>query len=401
MPIKKVAYETVYNYHKRTDRTGKASVHVKAYQNGKRLYRDTGIRLKPEEWDERKNEVKKRPDLNRLIRDLVSAMERFELNFSAHYNRPFQLEDFKLMDTLATPGKDSITFTSFALEQIDRDRAVKSINGTTQGRYKRVFAQLADHAGKPSIDFSDLTYTLVESFDHHLRTVERLKPNYVYKYHQVIKKYLTKAIKKGLFELKTNPYNDFRPKKVQVESLILLPTEIESIERLEFSQDNEHLAFYRDAFLLAYYTLLRIGDITSIKVANIQESKEGLWLELKAQKTGKVNRLPLYYLHASGDGPSKPEQIIRRYWRDDKRPLFARSHQKMNEYIKVVVRQAGIDKPVKFHTARHSGCTFLSTILPTSIVQQLAQHSSIKTTQGYLHISGTHIVQALEQIKWK
>lgn len=399
MHAKKVSYEVVYNYHKRVDRTGKASVHIKAYQNGKRQYRDTGIRLAPADWDERKNEVKKRPDLNRFIRDIVSDMERFELNFSAHYNRPFQLADFKLMAVAATQP-DAPTLTSFALLHIDRDRANQRINGTTQSRYKRVFEQLASHAQKPVIAFSDLTYSLIESFDHHLRTVEHLKPNYVYKYHQIIKKYLTEAIKKGLFATKDNPYNDFKPRKVAVESVILMPTEIAALENLTFSTDNAHLAFYRDAFLLAYYTLLRIGDVTRIKATNIQKSKNGLLLELKAQKTGKTNRLPLYDLHAPDEGPSKPEQIIRRYWRDDKRPLFGRSHQKMNEYIKVVVRLAGINKPVKFHTARHSGCTFLSTVLPTSIVQQLAQHSSIGTTQGYLHISGTHVDQALSQVKW-
>jgi transposase len=76
MHAKKVSYEVVYNYHKRIDRTGKASVHIKAYQNGKRQYRDTGIRLAPDDWDEQKNEVKKRPDLNRFIRDIVSDTER-------------------------------------------------------------------------------------------------------------------------------------------------------------------------------------------------------------------------------------------------------------------------------------------------------------------------------------
>ena len=401
MTTVKVSYKAVYNRRKQLDRNGKASVLIEAYQNGKRRYLKTGIHLSPNEWDERAKEVKKRPELNRLIRNKITELEQFELTFSVTYNRPFRLVDFDLVEALKDdPAKQIASFTSFALEQIERDRTDKSINLITYGRYKRVIKLLADFAKQPAIEFSNLTYSFIDAFDYHLRAVDKLASNTIYKHHQVIQKYLVKATKKGLFEIKNNPYNDFRPKKVPVESLVLLPAEIERIEKLTFSEENEHLYFYRDAFLLAYYTLLRIGDVTRLKIANLIETDLGLVLDLKAQKTGKLNRLNLYELHRTENGPSKPERIIKQYWRTDKRPLFARSHPRLNEYVKSVIRLAGISKTVTFHTARHSGITFLSTVLPTPVVQQLAQHSSIATTMGYVHISGQQIANSLNQVKW-
>jgi integrase len=397
----KVNYKPVYNRRKQLDRNGKASVLIEAYQSGKRRYIKTGLHLSPNEWDDQRKEVKRRPDLTRLVRNRINELEQFELRFSALYNRPFKLDDF---DLLTTPEQEErgeqLSFSAFALEQIERDRKDKSVNLITFGRYKRVIKLLCDFANQHCIEFADLTYSFVEAFDFHLRTVEKLASNTIYKHHQVIQKYLVKATKKGLFEIKNNPYNDFRPKKELVQSTILLPAEIERLELITFTQEQEHLSFYRDAFLLAYYTLLRIGDITRLKTANFIDSEAGLVLEIKAQKTGKLNRLPLYELHKMGTGLSKPEVIIKKYWRVDKRPLFARSHPRLNEYVKDVIRLAGIPKPVTFHTARHSGITFLSTVLPTPIVQQLAQHSSIATTMGYVHISGHQISQSLSQVKW-
>jgi integrase len=397
----KVNYKPMYNRRKQLDRNGKASVLIEAYQGGKRRYLKTGLHLTPSEWDEQRKEVKRRPDLTRLIRNKIDELEQFELKFSALYNRPFKLDDFDLLiESKQEKENELSSFSAFALEQIERDRKDKSINLVTFGRYKRVIRLLCDFAQQPTVDFTDLTYSFIEAFNFYLRTVEKLASNTIYKHHQVIQKYLVKATKKGLFEIKNNPYNDFRPKKAAVESAVLLPIEIERIEQLTFTEEYQHLSFYRDAFLLAYYTLLRIGDVTRLKIANLIETDAGLMLELKAQKTGKLNRLPLYELHRTGEGPSKPEVIIRKYWRSDKRPLFARSHPRLNEYVKDVVRLAGINKPITFHTARHSGITFLSTVLPTPVVQQLAQHSSIATTMGYVHISGQQITQSLSQVKW-
>ncbi len=397
----KVVYKTVFNRRNQVDSTGKAHVLIEAYQSRERRYFKTGIRLLPNEWDTKRSEVKKQPQINRLIRDKMAELENFELNFSAVYNRPFRLKDFDLL-AAAEKAKlqPSVTFTSFALEQIDRDHAAGTIGKVTYGRYKRVIGLLADCLKKPAVDFSDITYTLIDDFNAHFLAVENKKINTVYKHHQVIQQYLTRAIKKGLFKVMDNPYNDFRPEKEPVEKEILLPAEIEKIEQFVFTEQHEHLGFYRDAFLLAYYTLLRIGDVTRIRMSNIVETEHGLVLQLKAQKTQKLVRLPLHQLHPIQNGLSKPERLIKQYARTDKRPLFARSHARLNEYVKEVVRLAGISKHVTFHTSRHSGITFLTTKLPTPIVQQLAQHSNIATTMGYVHISGQHITDSLDGVKW-
>jgi integrase len=401
MRTNKVSYRPIYNRRKQLDREGKAGVVIEAYQNGKRRYFKTGIHLKPNEWDERRKEVKKSPGLNRVLNECIDELQEFEINFSAQHKRAFKLDDFDLMES-KTPAEPEpiVTFTSFALQHIERDKASGTLNRVTFGRHNRVIKLLSEFSGKKAVEFTDINYSFIDRFNHYLLTVNKINLNTTHKHHQILQKYLTIAIKKGLFELKDNPYNDFKARKTVVESTVLLPAEIEKIEQLTFTEVNQHLEVYRDAFLLGYYTLLRIGDVTRLRTQDIISTSEGLVLQLKAQKTGKFNQLPLYNLHKNGEGPSKPERIIQKYMRTDKKPLFSRSHPRLNIYVKQVARLAGINKKVTFHTSRHSGITYLSTKLPTPLVQQLAQHSSIATTMGYIHISRQQVEASLTQVDW-
>ena len=169
---------------------------------------------------------------------------------------------------------------------------------------------------------------------------------------------------------------------------------------MTFSLEEQYLIFYRDAFLFGYYTLLRISDVTQLRQSNLLNTAEGIILELKAQKTGKLNRLPLFLLHPTADGPSKPERLVMQYSRTDKRPLFGRSHVKINKYLKRVMELAGITKPVSFHTSRHSGITNMHKLgIPPAIIQHIAQHAGIQTTMGYTHLNQQDVNNALATVR--
>lgn len=396
----KVTFRVIFNRTNKLDRNGKAQVLIEAYQNGKRRYFKTGIRLTPNDWDKRKNEVKGNPTYNRIIRTKIDEFEAFETRFPVLNYRPFYLKDFDLFTDVDTPKPaiQPITLTAYMTQQIEREKPTVSYSAYI--RYSRTVKHLtAYNSGKP-VTFDSLTYSFIDEFDHYLRSVKRFHQNTIYKEHQTINKYLVKAIKSGIAESQKNPYNDFESKKEQTERVVLYQSEIERIEQLSFNEANAHLEFYKDAFLLAYYTLLRIGDLTSIRQTNLISTDKGLLLELKADKTGKMNRLPLYELHKTPDGPSKPERIIQKYLRTDKRPLFNRSHPILNKYLKSVFRLANITKDAHFHTARHSGITYLVQVLPTPLVQRLAQHSSIQTTMLYVHIANQMVEDALSEVQW-
>lgn len=64
------------------------------------------------------------------------------------------------------------------------------------------------------------------------------------------------------------------------------------------------------------------------------------------------------------------------------------SNQKMNDYIKEIVKELGITKTVSCHVARHSFATnALEMGVPIETVSKALGHSSIKTTQIYAKIT--------------
>ncbi len=325
-------------------------------------------------------------------------MENFILSFSAQHSRPCTLADLKAMRKAQSVLPDKSTFTAHFAQQLERDKA--TIGRFTSLRRQLVLKRLTAFHQRPTIEFDVLTLDFIERYDVYLRTAQRLSTNTIHKEHQIIQRYLTNAIQKGLFDSVKNPYNTFRPKLEKVNKIVLHPEEITRIELLTFSPEEQHLAFYRDAFLFGYYTLLRISDVTQLCQSNLLNTSEGIILELKAQKTGKLNRLPLFLLHATIGDISKPERLVRHYSRTDKRPLFGRSHVKINKYLKRVMELAGITKSVSFHTSRHSGITNMHKLgIPPAIIQYIAQHAGIQTTMGYTHLNQQDVNNALNNVR--
>ena len=73
----------------------------------------------------------------------------------------------------------------------------------------------------------------------------------------------------------------------------------------------------------------------------------------------------------------------------------------MNRYLKKVAKQAGVDKNITFHMARH---TFATTItlshgIPIETVSKMLGHTSIKTTQIYAKILDTKVMDDMAALK--
>lgn len=211
---------------------------------------------------------------------------------------------------------------------------------------------------------------------------------------------MVRAVKSGLLPVYANPYDQFKAKRSRVDKIILAESEIRRLEQLTIPADKQHLRLYLDAWLLAYYTTLRISDLTTLRLRHFVETDKGLQLEKKQEKTDQMLYIPVWLLHHDKNGDSKPMSILRRYWPTTDKPFIARSHFQLNKRFKEVLKLAGITKPITFHSARHTGITQLVKKLPVPIVQRIAGHAKIQTTMQYLHLTNQDVEQALEQVNW-
>ena len=150
----------------------------------------------------------------------------------------------------------------------------------------------------------------------------------------------------------------------------------------------------RDRALLetGYATGMRVGEVTRLLITDLDSGRMAIRVD---QGKGRKDR----YVMLS---PSLLE-TLRAYWRESKpkvflfpglggkKPLCVSAAQKAFDRARL---QAGIKKPVSFHTLRHSFATHLienGTSVRT--VQALLGHRSLQTTQRYLHLAQNYLHQ--------
>jgi integrase len=387
-----VSYKLVYNRKNVLDAEGKALVQIEAYQQGKRRYFTTGVRIPPASWNAKNREVKNDMAANQRIRQRLADLHQFELTFPTTHGRSLLLADFDLLPTSLTEATTPVpSFSAYMLAEIEADKP--GVMRDTYQKRLRVLNRLRDFQGRDTL-FDDLTFAFISRLDQAMRGQFKLDDNTIEHEHRTLKRYVGRAVSCGM--LTRNPYDQFKAKGKATNKIILTDEEIRRIETLPLDGDKQHLAIYRDAFLLGFYTMLRVSDLTTLTPKMVVEIASGLQLEKKQIKTRQLVRIPLGTLHGG-----KAQDLLRKYWPDsDSKPFFKRTHQHMNRRLKTILALAGIAKtPVGFHTARHSGITSLvrrGVGLP--IVQRLAGHADIKMTMRYVHLAGADVEQALGTI---
>lgn len=404
---KDIDYRIIYNRRGKLDKNGKAPVVIVAYhpyQNPDRRHLPTGVRLEPAEWDHKKKQVKGNTLHNATLNKRLADYRNFEY-LTRHTQGQFTLADFDRMPYLSKQGPQTkpLSFTSFMQQEIDK--AKRTLSTSAYFQYSLTVKLLLEFNKSKAVEFKDLTYSFIREFDDFLITTRKYVDSTKYKHHQRIGQYFKVAANMEIVSISKNPYNNIKYKKGVAQKDVLYPIEISRIERLVFSEEQKHLEIYRDAFLFSIYTLLRIGDVTSLRPSKLIREEKGVIYEGVSQKTRKTNkkhRLPLFDLHRQEGDVSKPEKILNQYMPEGNTPLFNCSHPKLNKHVKTIASMAGITKHVTFHTARHSGITWLVILgLELPFIRRLAQHSSIVTTMQYVHLADIVAGERLSQINWE
>ena len=131
------------------------------------------------------------------------------------------------------------------------------------------------------------------------------------------------------------------------------------------------------AFLFATLTGLRVSDVRSLSWADI--SREPLQVLKRQNKTARVVAVPLneaaYRIINDGSAHSRDEKIF---------PLLSVTKTNTNQYLTTWAETAGVDKPIGWHTARHTFATMsLEGGADFATVSRLLGHTKLATTLTY------------------
>lgn len=184
---------------------------------------------------------------------------------------------------------------------------------------------------------------------------------------QNIKKALSLAELKQIFEYEAIPNSpEDKAKDFWIFSYLCNGMNIKDICRLKYSNlDGDRIAFQR-----AKTEHTKKGNQKQIVVYLSEQAKAII------TKWGNPNRLPSNYIFPILQPNISPQR---------ERELVQYLTKQVNKYMKRIVDELGIDKPVTTYAARHSFSTVLKRSgAPIEFISESLGHNSLKTTEHYL-----------------
>ena len=380
-------FNVIYNRKKQTDNKGLALIEISIFHDGKRKYKSTGFRILEKQWDGKNQRVINHPKathINATLTQYIAQLQQNEVQLLT------KMKPYTVADILAENGEKPPTFLEFAQkEAANRNTCYKSKN-----LYKTVINNLLDFVGD---DFycEKITLKFVRDFDNFLRT-KKLHQNTIVKRHQVFKLFINAAIRDGLMEVHQNPYLNFTVKKLPSVRRALEREQLSELEKLNLPPQIE---IVKDLFLFSCYTGLRYSDMASIEKSNIVRTNDGVYLNIREQKTNKLKQnIPLHILFNG-----KAVAVIDKYetkHRDKIFPTYTDQH--LNRMLKVIGAMLRLDFPLTFHCSRHTFGTMLAEKTQDPyLIKELMNHSDLKTSMIYIHSSKKRIENSLKNVDWE
>ncbi len=320
----------------RPRKDGKVNVMFSGHVGGHRVFAGTGLSVKPADWDEDRQQVRRSDPnyahINAKLSELLARFDREVLTIKTvdlpsieRLRRSFSRKG-SIEATI--PAPDEITFWSgydafLKAKAIDRGERTIAKYKTL----KKILRQFEGGFGK--LSFAVLTHEFYDAFKKFLIKKRNLTNNTIGKYMSTLKTYLSWAEDRGATIPKD--YRKFKVDEEDVEVVALTWDEVKLLEDIDLSQ-NPRLDRVRDLFLFECYTGARFGDIQKLHFDDIRGSE---WY-LRMGKTKSEIRIHLV---------PQAVVILDKYRRDGGMPKI--SSQRMNDYIKELGKLAEIVEPVR------------------------------------------------------
>lgn len=237
---------------------------------------------------------------------------------------------------------------------------------------------------RPCISFDEVTSRFYEDFCLWMDEKKHYKANMKGTQIKNLKAAMNAAYKEGLHN--NTDYLYFKKPQEEVDNVYLTQSELDALYNLSVSG---YKAKARDIFLVGCYTAMRWSDYSRLEDKDITDDT----IYFTHKKTGYRVSIPLHPI---------VREILDRY--DGKVPEI--SDQKLNQYIKVVCREAGITNPVtrvymkggqrieevkpkcdlvSSHTARRTAATNMyMSGLPAYNIMLITGHTSEATFRKYI-----------------
>ena len=347
-------------------------------------YIDTGISVLKNQWDDKKQQVKKHP----IEEQLNASMNALLNDVKILYYKNEGVSAKRLLQIYKNSKKyDGSSLLNFYQSIVDENKMKGAIRtAKTQQHYIDKLSKFASF-----LSFSDISPLWAKDYEKWLISRGN-KPNTIASNFKCLNAILNKAVKMGLIE--KNPLKGYQIKTVNSKKNILSIEDINLLENYEIAPHFKGMELARDVFLFSFYMAgMRFSDVCKLKWEDVTDPEVVYTMGKSEKRAGATRYIPI---------TPKVKQILERYKANktfvfpilDKCDLnniekveytIYIANNKLNRSIKILAKHAGITKHVSMHIAKHS---FASYAVKNNVnlfhISKLLGHTKLSTTEHYL-----------------
>ncbi len=349
------------------------------------------IYIKKNDWDEGKRQVKgsyKGTESvsrlnNRLQKKKSDAMDIIE-----KLNESGILASLAIVDIKKRILREESSGSFLEFIQTVIDELIQANKLGTARSFKGVKAVLTTFNKEKDIYFSDITFSFLKKFETwHLG--KGLGYNGLAVYMRTIRVIINRAIKNGLIEKDSYPFDDYKIKTVPTRKRALEPELLQSVINLKL--ENTNICFNARNYFVASYMMYGM-NFTDMALLRKQDLINGR-IQYQRRKTSKLYDIKItpaldeilqHYISLNPES----EYVFPIIKRDtnilqDRDILWAR--KKYNKRLKQVASLCNIEQNLTSYVSRHSFATQAMLLdVPVNAISAMLGHSSLKTTEIYL-----------------
>lgn len=323
--------------------------------NGIRRFEYTGIKFKAipntiQEREDRKTKLK--------LVQVVASKREIEL-----------LNSLNNLEERYNPSADFVVY----IDNFIAYHPVQEIK-----KFRTVRKKFVDYAGKEQVPCFEITESFLRKFVQYLE--KRLNGESPANYFAKLKQILRAAVSDGV--LPKNPADGIKVKKTQfLQKDVLNYSEIALIAQTPIGNET-----VKKAFLFCIFTGLRYCDVSSLKWENVLNDR----ICIVQKKTKVPLTIPL--------SDSARNQLSEQ-GNSDELVFKLPSHTSCQKWAKRLVKAAGIDKKISWHSCRHSfGTNLIAHGVDVSITSKLLGHTSLVNTQRYVKVNDEMKANAISKL---
>ncbi|MBR7167722.1 MAG: site-specific integrase [Bacteroidales bacterium] len=376
---KLINYKEIIRIREKELSDGSKSLYLDLYRNGHREYEFLKLYLIPEKKNDK--EARKYNKAVWEIANSIKAQRTIELITSEA--------------GLNVARKSKILLSDW-LEQYAENKKKKGISKSIYFSIKRVICLLKKYDSS-GIYIREVNKSYILDFISFMKTLRSVKNNGLKNstircYLNTLNAAFNMAVREDVISY--NPIKKLDPeervKTHQSERCFLAKEELKLLENTPFPCKSDNI---KKLFLFSCFCGLRYSDIKNLKWKNITYFDNGGVISIIVQKTKRPLIIPIQEI-AMKYIPSKGNS------NDNDNVFVVPDNGYINKMIKKWALNAGINKNVSFHTARHSFATLLlsDASVPLEIVKEFLGHSRIETTEIYAKITDKKKMEAMEKL---